>query len=323
MHKGKLFILMAVVALVAAGCGSSSKGGSSTATTQATIGKGEGAVSIVAWAGYIEDGSDDKAYDWVTPFEKDTGCKVSVKTAGTSDEMVSLMTGSKSFDLVTASGDASLRLIQGGTVQPVNLDLIPGYKKVDDYAFDPAKAKQLMADAGYPNGQGLSLTYTYRQREVEQRVAEQIQAQLKENLGLDIKVEGIDWKIMLGDRQDHKYTMFYGSWGHDFPDPQNWFYPLFHSSQIKGVGPGTGNDPGWSNKQYDTLVEQANKLADPSKREDRFKLYQQAEEILLKDAPLVPLYQPLRYWEIDTSKWTGYGTGGQGIYPFYMVKPAQ
>src|SRR4051812_47754313 len=132
MHKGKLFILMAVVALVAAGCGSSSKGGASTATTQATIGKGEGAVSIVAWAGYIEDGSDDKAYDWVTPFEKDTGCKVSVKTAGTSDEMVSLMTGSKSFDLVTASGDASLRLIQGGTVQPVNLDLIPGYKKVDE-----------------------------------------------------------------------------------------------------------------------------------------------------------------------------------------------
>jgi putative spermidine/putrescine transport system substrate-binding protein len=67
----------------------------------------------------------------VTPFEKDTGCQVSVKIAGTSDEMVSLMTGSKSFDLVTASGDASLRLIRGGTVAPVNLNLIPGYKTVD------------------------------------------------------------------------------------------------------------------------------------------------------------------------------------------------
>lgn len=215
--------------------------------------------------------------------------------------------------------------IQGTGVPLTNLmpEGEPGYKKFDAYAFDPAKAKELMAEAGYPNGQGLDLTYTYRQREVEQRVAEQIQAQLKENLGLDVKVEGIDWAIMLGERQDHKYTMFYGSWGHDFPDPQNWFFPLFHSNQIKGVGTGQGNDPGWKNEEYDRLVEEANKLADPAKREDRFKLYQQAEEILLKDAPLVPLYQPLRYWFVDTTKWSGYGTGGVGPYPFYMVKPLQ
>src|SRR5262245_31685799 len=134
MHKRKLLSGLAVLALfvgVGTGCGSDDNGGSSTATTPTTIGKGEGALSIVAWAGYIEDGSDDKNYDWVTPFEKQTGCKVSVKTAGTSDEMVSLMTGSKTYDLVTASGDASLRLIQGGTVQPVNLSLIPSYKNVD------------------------------------------------------------------------------------------------------------------------------------------------------------------------------------------------
>ena len=56
------------------------------------LGKGEGAVSIVAWAGYIERGETDKNYDWVTQFEKDTGCKVNVKVAATSDEMVALMT---------------------------------------------------------------------------------------------------------------------------------------------------------------------------------------------------------------------------------------
>jgi putative spermidine/putrescine transport system substrate-binding protein len=130
MRKGRLLSLMVVLAIVGTACGSD-KNNSSTATTIAKLGKGEGAVSIVAWASYIEDGSNDKNYDWVTPFEKDTGCKVSVKIAGTSDEMVSLMTGSKSFDLVTASGDASLRLIRGGTVAPVNLALIPGYKNVD------------------------------------------------------------------------------------------------------------------------------------------------------------------------------------------------
>src|SRR5258706_12691961 len=55
------------------------------------VGKGEGEVDIVAWAGYIERGETDKAYDWVTDFEKETGCKVNVKVAGTSDEMVTLM----------------------------------------------------------------------------------------------------------------------------------------------------------------------------------------------------------------------------------------
>lgn len=94
------------------------------------LGKGEGEVSIVAWAGYIERGESDKAYDWVTSFEKDTGCKVSVKTAATSDEMVSLM-NQGGFDLVTASGDASLRLVAGKKVQPINTDLIPSFKNVD------------------------------------------------------------------------------------------------------------------------------------------------------------------------------------------------
>lgn len=95
------------------------------------VGPGEGQLDIVAWAGYIERGETDPAYDWVTAFEEATGCKVNVKTAGTSDEMVTLM-NQGGFDLVTASGDASLRLIAGGTVQPVNTDLIPSFANVDE-----------------------------------------------------------------------------------------------------------------------------------------------------------------------------------------------
>ena len=60
-------------------------------TARKQVGKGEGQVDIVAWAGYIERGQTDKNFDWVTDFEKKTGCKVNVKTAGTSDEMVALM----------------------------------------------------------------------------------------------------------------------------------------------------------------------------------------------------------------------------------------
>ncbi|MFN0114927.1 MAG: ABC transporter substrate-binding protein [Paracoccaceae bacterium] len=95
------------------------------------VGAGEGQVNIVAWPGYIERGETDKAFDWVTKFEAATGCKVNVKTANTSDEMVALM-NEGGFDLVTASGDASLRLVAGGKLQPVNSDLIPSWAKVDE-----------------------------------------------------------------------------------------------------------------------------------------------------------------------------------------------
>jgi putative spermidine/putrescine transport system substrate-binding protein len=96
-----------------------------------TLGQAEGQLDIIAWPGYIERGETDKNYDWVTQFEKDSGCKVNVKTAATSDEMVSLM-AKGGYDLVTASGDASLRLIAGKRVQPVNVDLIPSWKNIDE-----------------------------------------------------------------------------------------------------------------------------------------------------------------------------------------------
>jgi putative spermidine/putrescine transport system substrate-binding protein len=95
------------------------------------LGEGEGAVSIVAWAGYIERGETDENFDWVTSFEEETGCMVEVKTAATSDEMVALM-NEGNFDLVTASGDASMRLIFGRRVQPINTDLIPSWSTVDE-----------------------------------------------------------------------------------------------------------------------------------------------------------------------------------------------
>jgi putative spermidine/putrescine transport system substrate-binding protein len=91
----------------------------------------EGRLDIVAWPGYIERGETDQNYDWVTVFETDTGCKVNVKTAGTSDEMVALMTQG-GYDLVTASGDASLRLIRSGTVQPIDVERVPSYVNVDE-----------------------------------------------------------------------------------------------------------------------------------------------------------------------------------------------
>jgi putative spermidine/putrescine transport system substrate-binding protein len=87
------------------------------------IGKGEGQLNLIAWEGYTQP-------QWVKPFEKQTGCTVNAKYAGSSDEMVTLMRqgGGSQYDGVSASGDASLRLIYGGDVQPVNPKLIPDFK---------------------------------------------------------------------------------------------------------------------------------------------------------------------------------------------------
>ena len=124
--KAKFIGISLFAAISVAACGGSSDGGSSAMTK---LGDGEGAVNLIAWAGYVENGSTDPAVDWVTGFEEETGCKVNVKIGNTSDEMVELMQSGE-YDGVSASGDASLRLIAGGDVSPVNTDLIPNYADV-------------------------------------------------------------------------------------------------------------------------------------------------------------------------------------------------
>ena len=99
--------------------------------TERQIGTGEGLVDIVAWPGYIERGETDPKYDWVTGFEKASGCQVRVKVAGTSDEMVALM-NEGGFDLATVSGDASLRLIAGKRIQPIDTARISKWDTIDD-----------------------------------------------------------------------------------------------------------------------------------------------------------------------------------------------
>ena len=124
-------ILPILASLILSACGGAApQATESTGGAMQSIGEGEGEVSIVAWAGYIERGETDPGYDWVTQFEADTGCKVTVKVAATSDEMVALM-NEGGFDLVTASGDASNRLISGGRVQEINTALIPRWSSVD------------------------------------------------------------------------------------------------------------------------------------------------------------------------------------------------
>src|SRR4051812_49170370 len=136
------FALLTVAATVAAGCGSSSDNTSSGASSGGSgsasnlpqkIGKGEGQLNVIAWEGYTQP-------QWVKPFEQQTGCQLHAKYGGSSNEMVTLMRqgGGSQYDMVSASGDASLRLIRGGDVQPVNVNLIPGWKDFVPQLKSPA-----------------------------------------------------------------------------------------------------------------------------------------------------------------------------------------
>jgi putative spermidine/putrescine transport system substrate-binding protein len=156
----------AAMAVVVA-CGSSSKGSSPaqggtsgqkppSVPMATSVGAGEGALNIIAWAGYAESGQNDPKVDWVHPFEKQTGCKVNVKIGNTSDEMVQLMRTGQ-YDGVSASGDATLRLIYGGDVGPTNTDLVPNYKTISSFLKNGNWNSVNGQMYGIPHGWGANL----------------------------------------------------------------------------------------------------------------------------------------------------------------------
>ena len=154
-------VTLAVLALLAAACGSD--GGGETGTFSAPdlpmlqkLGEPEGELNVLAWPGYAEEGTTDPDVDWVTPFEEQTGCQVNVKLFGTSDEAVSLMKSGQ-YDVVSASGDASLRLIAAGDVEPVNTDLVPNYADVAPFLKDRAWNSVGDQMYGIPHGWGANL----------------------------------------------------------------------------------------------------------------------------------------------------------------------
>jgi len=178
MRRARVVAGSVVLLMALAACGTSSGGDTGGDKAEAggggftppdvpmatELGDNEGALSVLAWPGYAEDGSTDKSVDWVTPFEKATGCQVDVKVFGTSDEAVNLM-NSGQYDVVSASGDASLRLIASGAVAPVNTDLVPNYADVFDFLKDRDWNSVNGQMYGVPHGWGANLLM-YRTDEV-------------------------------------------------------------------------------------------------------------------------------------------------------------
>lgn len=158
MKHQRMLSLVGATALIAAACSGGAAPSSPAASGITEVGDGEGSLKVLAWPGYVEDGSTDPAVDWVSSFEQETGCDTTIQTFGTSDEAFTLFqTNPTEYDVISASGDASLRLVAGGFVQPVNVDLVPSYAEI----FDDLKNKDYNTvdgvHYGIPHGRGANL----------------------------------------------------------------------------------------------------------------------------------------------------------------------
>ncbi len=156
-----------------------------------------------------------------------------------------------------------------------------GYQSPPGLEFDPERAKQLLAEAGYPGGRGMPrLEILYNDSPVLHRtIAETIQQSWREHLGIDVSLGGLEWGVYLDAQDKMDYYIARAGWIADYPDP-NTFLDMF-------VTGGLQNMTGWGNKDYDELIEAAGKETDGPKR---MELLRQAEVIFLDEMPIIPMY---------------------------------
>lgn len=155
-----------------------------------------------------------------------------------------------------------------------------GYTSSAQLSYNPERARELLAEAGYPNGAGLPpVEIHYNTSEQHQTIAEAVQSMLKRNLNADVHLLNQDWKVYLASQDSLDYSMSRAGWIADFIDPIN-FLECFLST-------GGNNRTGYANPAYDALVQAAYGETSEARRREEL---QQAEAILLDDAPIIPVY---------------------------------
>jgi putative spermidine/putrescine transport system substrate-binding protein len=155
MNPRRVVALAGATMLLAAAC-TGGPGGSPAPSARAELGEGEGQLNLIIWAGYAERGDVDENFDWVTPFEQETGCKVEAKEMTDSNNGVSLLQSGQ-YDGGSFSGDATSRLMAGGLVEPVNTSLIPNYANVFEGLKNKTHNSLDGVPYGVPHGRGPNL----------------------------------------------------------------------------------------------------------------------------------------------------------------------
>jgi oligopeptide transport system substrate-binding protein len=161
-----------------------------------------------------------------------------------------------------------------------------GYTSRTSIPKDIARARRLLAEAGYPGGTNLPpIEILYNTMDDHRRIAEAIQQMWKQNLGVDARLVNQEWKVYLASLHALDYQVARGGWIGDYADP-NTFLDCF----LTGGG---NNETGWSHAEFDQLIKQASRTND---RAQRYELFHRAEAILLDELPFIPLYYYTRVY---------------------------
>jgi len=155
-----------------------------------------------------------------------------------------------------------------------------GYTARASIPYDITQARQLLAEAGYPDGRDFpELQLLFNTLETHQKIAEAIQQMWKQALNINITLQNQEWKVYLESERMMNYQISRAAWIGDYVDP-NTFLDMF-------VTQGGNNRSGWSSPQYDGFIAQAARTTD---QQQRYELFQQAEEILMNEVPIIPIY---------------------------------
>ena len=186
-----------------------------------------------------------------------------------------------------------------------------GYEAERGITYNPERAKELFKKAGYgPGGKPFpKIVMKLNTNEDHKRVAENIQAQLKTNLGIEAEIQNEEWKVFLANLRSDPPNMFRSGWFADYPDPDNFMNLMISSSE--------NNRTRWKSKAYDDLVNQA---AGETDREKRRRIYSDAQRLLVEqEVPAAPLYQGVQQMLIN-ARVQGFPLNALGRMPISEVK---
>jgi oligopeptide transport system substrate-binding protein len=203
-------------------------------------------------------------------------------------------------------------VVKGGQIPAFALaPPIGDYQPATGTGYDVAAAKQLLADAGYPNGQGLpSFTIIYNTLDSHRVIAEYLQQIWKNNLGVNVTLQNLEWATFLEERKTSRMELGRAGWIADYADAQNFLDLL--------ITDGGNNDGHYSDPDYDRLIRQASSLPDGAERNS---VMRQAEEIAVtRDQVVIPIYYYVSQNLIDLDKWDGWYTNPQDVHPWVGVR---
>ncbi len=190
---------------------------------------------------------------------------------------------------------------------------IPGYTAPEGPGFDPAQARALLTESGFPNGQNLPpIDYLFNSSKLNEQIAVEIQSMWRRHLNLTTHLRQLEWKAYLQEQRSLNYSVSRSSWLGDYLDPQS-FLDVFTS--VNG-----NNRTGWKDSEYDALLRQAAKQLDPV---ERMSVLTRAEQILVsRSAPIIPLYFYVSMEYFDASRLAGIHPNIRAEHPIRAIRLA-